>query len=398
MALAAAADEITIGTSGVGEDGQALSPRLAARIAADTSPFTLTRQVALQVPAVRRGVNLLAGAIGSLPLVRWRDRMQIPGGQLLEQPEEYRPYCRTIAATVRDLILNQYAWWLVVQRDRTTGFPARIVRLEPEYVSVQHQYGTDQIDSQFATYKGRPVEPGDLICFEGPDEGLLVHGREAIMTALALESAAQRYASPEVPTGVLRQEGQYGLTDPEVDALLDRWESSRRNRATAYLNAGVSYTSVQSSATDLQLVEAREESALQICRHLGIPPRYLAVSSGDSMTYSTIESERRDLVELTLAPLLNSIEQRLSMSDANGSARGQSVRFSLDDFLRGVPLERAQRYSALIPLGVMTADEARTVEDLDGPAPLPPALPENPSPAAPTTPVGTDPERVEQSA
>jgi len=44
--------------------------------------------------------------------------------------------------------------------------------------------------------------------------------------------------------------------------------------------------------------------------------------------------------------------------------RGQKARFDLDDFLRGNPLERAEIYSKLVPLGVMTVDEVRRDEDL----------------------------------
>lgn len=328
-------------------------------------PRPLTLDMALSVPAVRRGLNLIAGTIGGLPLVRWRGVTRLDAGYL-DQPEAFRPYSVTMAATIRDLLTRRYAWWRVAARD-WTGFPSSVIRLDPEYVSVQHVWGTDEVMSQQAQYKGVPVSPGDLICFEGPDEGLLFHGRAEILTALALEAAASRYAAPEMPTGVLQQNGSYGLTEPEIDALLDRWERSRRRHATAYLNEGVQYLPVvRSTAAEMQLVEAREECALQIARLLGLPPRYMAVTSGDSMTYSTLESERRDLVDLTLSPYINAVQGRLSMADRNGTPRGQEVKFSLHAFTRGEPLERAQRYNLLIPLGVMDAKEARLEEDLPG--------------------------------
>jgi phage portal protein BeeE len=46
------------------------------------------------------------------------------------------------------------------------------------------------------------------------------------------------------------------------------------------------------------------------------------------------------------------------------TVRGQYVSFDLDDFLRGNPLERAEIYSKLIPLGVMTVDEVRRDEEM----------------------------------
>ncbi|GHA20754.1 phage portal protein [Streptomyces spiroverticillatus] len=368
----------------IGDDAarapQGLSPALAARIQADHDPSAswlahggpIPRAVALQVPVVRRGVRLISGAIGSLPLARWRDGEQIAPGPLLEQPEAWRAYCRTIAVTVEDLVLYPCAWWRVTERDSWTGYPTKVVRLNPEFVQVQREAGSDEVTREWATYKGHIVPAGDLIRFDGPDEGLLHFARGAITTALLLEAAAARYASPEIPSGVLKQTSQYELTDAEVAQFMARWRASFNDGSTRWLNAGVDYVPVQSTAADLQLVEAREECALQVARHMGIPPRYLAVSYGDSMTYSNLESQRRDLTELDFTPYLNAIEQRLSMSDRNGCPRGQKVRFDLSDFARGVPLERAQRYSSLVPLGVMSVDEARAAEDLTGPAPKQP--------------------------
>ncbi len=41
-----------------------------------------------------------------------------------------------------------------------------------------------------------------------------------------------------------------------------------------------------------------------------------------------------------------------------------TVRYALDDFLRGNPLERAQVYEVLNRIGVLSVDEIRRAEDL----------------------------------
>jgi phage portal protein BeeE len=80
------------------------------------------------------------------------------------------------------------------------------------------------------------------------------------------------------------------------------------------------------------------------------------------MTYSNSTSERRSFVDFSLRPLLTAIEQRLNMSDITPA--GQTVRFDMDDFLRGNPLERAQVYEILNRIGAMSVDEIREEEDL----------------------------------
>jgi hypothetical protein len=59
---------------------------------------------------------------------------------------------------------------------------------------------------------------------------------------------------------------------------------------------------------------------------------------------------------------MTAIEQRMSLSDF--TPLGQDVKFDLDDFLRGNPLERAQVYEILNRIGAMSIDEIREEEDL----------------------------------
>lgn len=320
----------------------------------------MPRPIAKTVPAVRRGLSVISGSVASMPLTRRRGLELLPAGTLLEQPEINRPYVNTMINTVEDLACGQFAWWLVVERE-FTGFPSRVVRLEPEYVQVETEPGTDEVVRTFATYRGSPVKVEDLIRFEGPDEGLLVFGADTIATALSLEASARRYSEPEVPTGVIESESEYQMEQDEIDKFLLGWEQARRARNTAFLQ-NAKYNPVFSTPEQMQMVQSREENALQVSRHLNLPPRYVSTASGDSQTYTNVTAERRELVELSLQPYMSAIEQRLSMSDRNGSPRGQVVRFDVDAFLRPTPQERADIYQKLVPLGVTTVNEARENE------------------------------------
>jgi hypothetical protein len=63
-----------------------------------------------------------------------------------------------------------------------------------------------------------------------------------------------------------------------------------------------------------------------------------------------------------LRPIMQLVEQRLSMPDI--TPRGHSVRFDTTAFLRGNPTELADLITKLVPLGILTEDEARAVLDL----------------------------------
>jgi len=80
------------------------------------------------------------------------------------------------------------------------------------------------------------------------------------------------------------------------------------------------------------------------------------------MTYSNVTAERRNLIDMSLRPLMSCITQRLS--DIDITPRGSIVKYDLEEFYSPSAIERADIYQKLIPLGVMTVDEAREREDL----------------------------------
>lgn len=328
-----------------------------------TGTGMIPRYIALQVPAVRRGVRVISGAIASMMLERWRGFEQIDPGPLLIQPEPDRPYVTSLTLTVEDLILYPYAWWLVIERDYQ-GYPSRVRRLEPEHVTIQRDWDTGGVERVFVTYRGREVPERNLIRFDGPDEGLLCLGQLEILTGYRLEVSAQTYADPQVPSGVLKNTGQYAQSREEMLQTVTDWETARRTRATGYLNANLDYVTTMAMPDQLQLVQGREETAAQIARLLNLPPRYVGAKSGDSMTYSTVTAERRDLIDLSLTPYMKPIEQRLSMSDGNGSPRGQTVAFDPSFFLRQDPREQAEVSEIEIRSGVSTVPEQRALRGL----------------------------------
>jgi phage portal protein BeeE len=63
-----------------------------------------------------------------------------------------------------------------------------------------------------------------------------------------------------------------------------------------------------------------------------------------------------------LVPFTTAIAQRLSFDDVTGN--GLTVDFDYTPFLRVDPTMRADLYAKLIPLGVMTPEEARAFEQL----------------------------------
>jgi HK97 family phage portal protein len=111
----------------------------------------------------------------------------------------------------------------------------------------------------------------------------------------------------------------------------------------------------------MQLTESRLNTAAEIARMCNIPAWYINAESA-SATYSNVSQERRSLVDFSLKPFMSCISERLSMNDI--TPRGSTVRFDLDDYLRGNPLEQVEVLSKMLEVGIIDVEEARESMDL----------------------------------
>lgn len=325
--------------------------------------LTCTREQALQVAAVARGLGIIAGTIASIPLETKlkADWSEVESPRVINQPDPRIPGSTVYHYLVQDMKLFGVGYGQVLEI--YAEFPNRIkswTRIAPERVTPQYNaLGTEIIAYQVDGYKVPDTGVGSIVAFPSGD-GILEIGGRTIRTALELEKTAYNFAAEPTPSMVLKSTGT-NLPADRIRQLLDAWKISRQSRATAFLNADVEMTAVGFDPEKLQLNQARQYLATEISRLVGIPAWYLSADV-NSMTYSNVVSERRSLVDFSLRPILKSIEQRLSMPDFTPNT--QEVVFDMDDFLRGNPLERAQTLEILVRSGIMTIEEAREEEDL----------------------------------
>ena len=328
---------------------------------ADLSNTAATRAEAMSVPAVARARNIICGTIGSLPIeMKTRDNSMVLTPRFFEMPDKRVPGSVIYTYTAEDLLFNGAAFWQILSYDETTQRPNDV-----QWISYSKVTEELDITGQFVTgylVNGAKVPKqgvGSLIAFSGLDEGLLHRAGRTIKTAAWLEKAVLNYAKEPLPSLVLKAGNP--LSKERVTALLDTWRKARQERTTAFMNDQVEMQQIGWNSAELQMAEARSHMVSEIARATGIPEWYLGAPTG-SMTYSNVQDERKSLIDFSLRPIMTAIEQRLSMDDI--SLRGYRVRFNLDDFLRGNALTRADVYEKLIPLGVMTVEEARRREDL----------------------------------
>lgn len=324
-----------------------------------------TRAVAMSVPSVARARNIICGTIASLPLEQY-DRLtgaHIEPLRVINQPDPRVPGFTVYNWLAEDIFFYGFGYGMVLDQYASTdgGRIRSWTRIEPERVTVT----TNAKNTEIIGYSvdGTPVPSngiGSLIRFDGFDEGFLKRAGKTVQAAVYLEDAAKKYAQEPVPSMVLKSTGT-NLPAERISKLLESWKSSRIAKSTAFLNADIELQQVGFDPKALQLTEGRQYVALEIARAAGIPAYFLSAEQ-TSMTYSNATTERRSLVDFSLRPLLSAIEERLSMPDFIPST--QKVKFDLDDFLRGNPLERAQVYQILNSIGAMSVEQIQEEEDL----------------------------------
>ncbi len=315
--------------------------------------YTVTRKTAVQVPAYVRAEKIYTHTISAFPLREFVGPTEIVARPFLQQPSRNTTYAAEIMRLVSDLLNYDKAWWRVTERT-WDGFPAGIVRMPANEITE-----TDEA----VYWNGTIVPIRDVIRFDGDGTGgWLTVGAAAINTAAALEAAVMRYAEYPLPTVVLKNTGA-DLPATAVDHLLEAWEEARTTRSTAYLNSTLNTETIGWNASDLQLVEARNAAAVQIARLANLDPIWTGSGvPGASLTYQNRVDLYRQLLDTALTPVMNLIQQRLSMNDV--TPRGHTVRFDTTTFLRQNPSDIAQLIATLRPLDVITVDEARALLDL----------------------------------
>lgn len=325
--------------------------------------YSVTREVAMQVPAVARARNVICNTLGSIPLELYaRDGRHMRKHSWMEQPDLNTPRSVTMAWTIDSLAFFGRAYWQVTNTYAEDNRPSRFTWIDPRRVTFETNSANTQIAQYFVDLNPVPMSGiGSLVTFQALDDGVLARGGKTIATAHALETAAYNVSQDPVPMGILKNSG-FDLTEDQIISSLNAWKQARKTKSTAYLNNNLEYQVVAFDAKQMQLVEARSHIASEIARLMNVPAYVVGADQQANMTYSNAVDTRKDLVNNTLRGYIAAIEDRLNMSDI--TAAGSYVRFDLDDYLREDAKTRTEIVTTLLTNGIIDINEAREMEDL----------------------------------
>jgi len=321
-------------------------------------------KTALGIPAIYRGVSLIADAIGALELCAYRNKREvIPTPQILVRPVPTETRMETISAMAASLIIHGN-YIAVLGDPGLNGYPESIYPVSPDRVEVSREKGKIVYKIDEVTYDRSQimhiknfVMPGDLV-----GRGILAIAKQALGKEIAINEYASRYFDGGVnPTAVIKSQNP-DLSQEEADALKTAWMAmySSRNRAPVVMNSSTDFEVLSSNAAESQLVEAQTAGLTEAANILGLPPYFLG-SPNSSRTYSNVEQENLQLIKWSIQPIAERIEAAFS----DLLVRGQVAKFKYESLLKTDTASRYAAYQTALSSGFLTVDEIREYENLD---------------------------------
>ena len=260
--------------------------------------------------------------------------------------------------------------------NRINGEARELVPLLPGQIK------SEQAADYRLTYRLRPAEGPEIIIpranmlhlrgpswngFLGLDAVRLA--REAIGLSLATEEThARLHSNGARPGGVLSTDGN--LNEAQIKIVREQWQQTQGGVAnamkTAILQGGLKWTPLAMSGVDGQHIETRRFQIEEICRAFGVFPQMVG-HADKTATYASAEQFFLAHVVHTLSRWTRRLEKRLivDLMTPTQIKAGLYPKFSFQALLRGDNKTRAEFYTALITLGIMTRNEARLLEEMN---------------------------------
>lgn len=323
-------------------------PQLVRTIVADVltgqQAGDLTREMALQLPAVANGRAQIISRLASRPL---RD-FDTSGLTKVQPSWLYRtngalgPWQR-MARTLDDLIFYGESLWLTERGEEKDGrrpvldaiqWPRELWQLHPDDRRIQLR----------ATYTSDDWVDADseqVLYIPGPFDGLLKSARKTIEGGLALERSWIDAANTPVPAIILREKEENGMAGgpegdgddesiDEVGEVIRQVAEARRdpNGRVMFVPWWIDAEVVGAQAAEL-LIEGRNAVKLDLASHLGLPASAVdAALPKASLNYETQEgnaAQLHDRLDYWTAPIEEALSGDLM------TPRGRRVRFDFAD-------------------------------------------------------------------
>lgn len=354
----------------------------------------VTVQSAMGLAPVWAAISMIAEQVGQLPLKVYREvdgerveaRNHRAWALLHDKPNDHTPADRFWSTVTTQLLLYGNAF-ILKHRDPTSNLVDELTLLNPAHMLVYwdgdqriKQFNYQPLNGQMQTYTPDEVLHIFGLSLDGViGESVISRCKGPLGAAMARdEFEGGFYKRGATLSGVLKYSGR--LSPEAAERLKKSFSSlyggSGNAGGTPVLEDGVDFASVGSPMRDLEFVAAQQMSRTDIAVMFKLPPNYLGGSSGDSLTYATVESNQLQFALHAISPWTNVIASALTADPSIFPQNVYQAEFVIDGMLRADAGARAAYYKTMADIRAITPNEIRRLENL-------PPLPDGDVPALP---------------
>lgn len=344
------------------------------------SGAAITENSALRVAAAWRCVQIIAGAVSTLPLdlIRREDEdTRLPAvGHPLRQVLTVRPNNWQTPKEFKHLMQmhlllrgNAYA-----RKVMSGGQVVGLIPLHPDRVRVEQTAALELVyHVQLRDHRMVTLAQADMLHLRGMSldgvTGLSVlsYMREALGVSLQAERAAARLYRQGVLAG-----GSFTHPNTLSDEAYNRLRESLEERYSGEENAhkflileeGLTPERLGLSALDAQFLETRDFQRFDVAMFFGVPPHMIGATDKTTSWGSGIEQQNIGFVTYTLGDWLKTWEEAIRRDlISEREAERLDARFFVAGLLRGDVKTRWDAYVRAMQYGVYSPDEVRRFED-----------------------------------
>lgn len=333
---------------------------------------------AMRLATVYRCVDILSGAIASIPLNVWRKK----NGYYEENTESGLYHIFNWRAsrnhTMYSLLENAVIQ-IVLQGNAyilpryTRGDVSELVLLTNGSVvfdKYTNKYAiTDMVNGITGTYtadriihlKNKSLDGGftgvSTITYAGRGMGIASNADEETLKTLKSGNKMKGFITGgDIATGI----GKY--QDTQMDRVKDRLNTELASGENIMrMPAGVDFRQISINPSDAQLLETRKFSVFEICRFFGVHPDKVFAEA--SSNYKASENSQVTFLTDTLQPLLTKIVSELkSKLIPKELINSQTIAFDLSSLYQTDLVTKANYYKTMVEVGALTPNDVRLRE------------------------------------
>ncbi len=329
----------------------------------------VTREDALQIPAVQYCINLISGTIISLPVRLYEKKdgnvEEIPHDARLDLLNKDTKDTMSAAdlwgAVIEDIFLGKGAF---VYINRVGNTIRSLHHVDNRWVSISHN--TDPIFKDYSIHvNGKEYMPYEFLkIFRRTING---YENESILKSASLILGVVKnsliYEDRLVQKGGNKKgflQSENKLSDGAITALKEAFRNlySNNEENVVVLNSGIKFQESSNTSVEMQLNENKKTNGQEIGRLMGVPAAFL----GGNPT----EKDCENLIKQGIVPVLTTIEAALNRDLL--LEKEKSIRyfaFDTKELTRANIKERYEAYQIALKNNFMQIDEVRAKEDME---------------------------------